>query len=86
MQSLMIMTQKKLSKLEKSAENIVKTICALGNALDLDLICEGVETQEQSDMVKKMGCRVIQGWLIGKAMPYDEAIELLEQYNTGKKK
>ena len=70
----------------KVHENIVKTICALGNALDLDLICEGVETQEQSDMVKKMGCRVIQGWLIGKAMPYDDAIELLEQYNTGSKK
>ena len=67
-------------------ENIVKTICALGNSLDLDLICEGVETQEQSDMVKKMGCRVIQGWLIGKAMPYDDAVELLEQYNAGKKK
>lgn len=70
----------------KVHENIVKTICNLGNALDLDLICEGVETQEQSDMVKKMGCRVIQGWLIGKAMPYDEAVELLEQYNTGSKK
>ena len=70
----------------KVHENIVKTICALGNSLDLDLICEGVETQEQSDMVKKMGCRVIQGWLIGKAMPYDEAVELLEEYNSGKKK
>lgn len=67
-------------------ENIVKTICTLGNSLNLDLICEGVETQEQSDMVKKMGCRLIQGWLIGKAMPYNDAIELLEQYNAGKKK
>lgn len=69
----------------KVHENIVKTICALGNSLDLDLICEGVETQEQSDMVKKMGCRVIQGWLIGKAMPYDDAVQLLEEYNTKKK-
>ena len=69
----------------KVHENIVKTICALGNSLNLDLICEGVETQEQSDMVKKMGCRVIQGWLIGKAMPYDDAIDLLDKYNSGKK-
>ena len=68
----------------KFNENIVRTICSLGNSLDLDLICEGVETQEQSDMVKKMGCRVIQGWLIGKAMPYDQAIDLLEKYNTKK--
>ena len=65
----------------KFNENIVKTICGLGNSLNLDLICEGVETQEQADMVKKMGCRVIQGWLIGKAMPYDQAVELLEKYN-----
>lgn len=69
----------------KVHENIVKTICALGNSLDLELICEGVETQEQSDMVKKMGCRVIQGWLIGKAMPYDDAVQLLEEYNAKKK-
>ena len=65
----------------KFNENIVRTICGLGNSLNLNLICEGVETQEQSDMVKKMGCRVIQGWLIGKAMPYDQAVELLEKYN-----
>ena len=65
-------------------EQIVRTICGLGNALHLDLICEGVETQEQSDMVKKMGCRVIQGWLIGKAMPYEQAVDLLEKYNRRK--
>ena len=69
----------------KYNENIVKTICNLGNSLNLDLICEGVVTQEQSDMIKKMGCRVIQGWLIGKAMPYDQAVELLEKYNTNRK-
>lgn len=65
--------------------SIVKTICALGESLNLDIICEGVETQEQSDMVKKYGARIIQGYLIGKAMPYESALELLEKYN-GKKK
>ena len=64
----------------KVSEAIVKTICNLGTSLDLDVICEGVETQFQSDMVKKFGCRYIQGYLIGKAMPYDEAVELIEKY------
>ena len=68
----------------KFNEQIVRTIIGLGTSLHLDLICEGVETQEQSDMVKKMGCRVIQGWLIGKAMPYDQAIDLLDKYNRKK--
>lgn len=70
----------------KFNENIVKTICNLAKDLELDLVCEGVETQEQADMVKKFGCRIAQGWLYGKAMPYDQAIEMLEQYNTGRKK
>lgn len=65
----------------KTSENIVKTICNLANALNLDIVCEGVETEEQSNMMKKFGCRVIQGYLIGKAMPYEEAIVLLEKYN-----
>ncbi len=65
--------------------SIVKTICALGTSLNLDIICEGVETQGQSDMVKHFGARVIQGYLIGKAMPFEKALELLEKYN-GKKK
>lgn len=65
----------------KTSETIVKTICSLANSLDLDIVCEGVETEEQSNMVKKFGCRIIQGYLIGKAMPYEEALVLLEKYN-----
>ena len=64
----------------KVHENIVKTIITLANSLDLGIVCEGVETQIQSDMVKKMGCRVIQGYLIGKAVPYTEAVALIEKY------
>ena len=67
----------------KYNENIVKTICTLANDLKLEIICEGVEQQEQADMVKKFGCRTIQGWLYGKAMPYDQAVDMLEKYNTG---
>ena len=64
----------------KVSEAIVKTICNLGTTLQLGIICEGVETQIQSDLVKKFGCRIIQGYLIGKAMPYDDAVELIEKY------
>lgn len=71
----------KFIETDKTHENIVKTICSLGNSLNLDVICEGVENQTQSDMIKKMGCRIIQGYLIGKAMPYDDAVVLLEKHN-----
>ena len=62
-------------------EAIVKTLCNLANSLKLGIVCEGVETEVQKNMVKKMGCKVIQGFLIGKAMPYDEAKKLLAKYN-----
>ncbi|MGM9970114.1 MAG: EAL domain-containing protein [Anaeroplasma sp.] len=70
----------KFIETNKVHENICKTICSLANSLDLGIVCEGVETQIQADMIKKMGCRVIQGYLIGKAMPYDEAVVLIEKY------
>ena len=58
---------------------IVKTICQLGASLELDVICEGIETEEQFVLAKKFGAKTIQGFYIGKAMPYEEAVELLEK-------
>ncbi|MBO5712087.1 MAG: EAL domain-containing protein [Acholeplasmatales bacterium] len=61
--------------------NIVRAICSLATSLDLGIVCEGVESQAQSDVVRKMGCEVIQGYLIGKALPFEDAVELLNKYN-----
>ena len=71
----------------KTNEAIVKAIINLAGALGLGLICEGVETETQKNVVKKMGCRVIQGYYIGKPMPYEEIIKLVEKKKTtgGKK-
>jgi EAL domain-containing protein (putative c-di-GMP-specific phosphodiesterase class I)/GGDEF domain-containing protein len=70
----------------KVNSNIVKTICSLGNSLDLGIICEGVETEEQKDIVSNMGCDIIQGFLISKAVPFEKAKELLEKHNKPKEK
>ena len=71
----------------KTNETIVKTMISFANTLDLGLVCEGVENELQKNIVKKMGCRVIQGYLIGKPMPYNEFVELIKKYNDkgGKK-
>lgn len=74
----------KFIETNKVHSSIVKTICDLGTALNMDIICEGVENQTQAEMVKKFGCRVIQGYLIDKAVPYEKAVELLEKYNKKK--
>lgn len=66
---------------DKFSRAIVKKIISLGLDLDLSIICEGVETNAQSNLVKKMGCKIIQGYLIGKAMPMEDALKLVEKYN-----
>ena len=50
---------------------IVKTIIALGKSLDVTITAEGVETTEQADMLRKFGCRQVQGFLYG----YPEAAQ-----------
>ena len=71
----------KFLETSKVHESICRTICNLATSLGLGLVCEGVENEAQAEMIKKMGCRIIQGFLIGKAMPFDEAVELIKKYN-----
>jgi diguanylate cyclase len=45
---------------------IVQTIIAMGEAFDLEVIAEGVETKEQYEILKQMGCTNYQGYLFAK--------------------
>lgn len=51
---------------------IVQAITAMVSALDAHMVAEGVETREQLEALRAIGCRYAQGWLIGKAMGVDE--------------
>lgn len=51
---------------------IVQTIIGMANNLGMNIIAEGVETEEQRAFLKLHGCHIYQGNLIGKAMPLEE--------------
>lgn len=51
---------------------------AVARALKMGVTAEGVETQDQADMVRLAGCDQIQGWLYYKAMPATEIDELMD--------
>ena len=48
---------------------IVQTIIAMGRALRLEVIAEGVETREQQAFLRAQGCLAYQGYLFSKPMP-----------------
>ena len=58
---------------------IVTTIIALADNLGLEVISEGVETQEQIDFLRHHGCRNMQGYFFSRPLPADDFLALLEQ-------
>ena len=59
--------------------DILKSVINLGTTLNLDLICEGVETEKQAEFVEANGCNKAQGWLFSKAIPVDAFNEKMEK-------
>ncbi len=55
---------------------IAQAVISLGRALDLSVIAEGVETEEQLDILANLGCNSFQGYLFSCPLPLEE-FELL---------
>jgi diguanylate cyclase (GGDEF)-like protein len=53
---------------------IVKTVIALGKSLDVVITAEGVETEEQAEMLREFGCPQVQGFLYGYPGPADTSL------------
>ncbi|PPQ27779.1 EAL domain-containing protein [Rhodopila globiformis] len=56
---------------------IVRAIIGLGHNLGLSIIAEGVETVEQLEILKGLGCDQVQGYLLGRPMQLDGSLELV---------
>lgn len=62
---------------QKDSRKIVSSVVGLGRSLDMDVIAEGVETEEEAEMLRKIGCTYAQGYLFGKPLTADETHALL---------
>ncbi len=57
---------------------IVESVMRLAHALDIPVIAEGVETQEQVDLLTTFGCSYIQGYYYARPMPAQEFGALID--------
>jgi EAL domain-containing protein (putative c-di-GMP-specific phosphodiesterase class I) len=57
--------------------SIVEMVVTLAHGLELDVVAEGVETEEQLTALASMGCQYAQGLLFARPQPANQASHLL---------
>jgi len=72
-----------MSKSEEDS-SIIKAIISMAKGLKLNIISEGVETQEQLEQLKLWRCKNMQGFLFGKPMPNNDALDVLRNRSSKK--
>jgi EAL domain-containing protein (putative c-di-GMP-specific phosphodiesterase class I) len=56
----------------ENKQSILKSIIQLANTLKVDIIAEGVETNEEVNWLKQNNCKVIQGYFFSHPLPIEE--------------
>tara|TARA_R110002072_G_scaffold38314_1_gene110867 strand:+ start:2327 stop:4681 length:2355 start_codon:yes stop_codon:yes gene_type:complete len=66
---------------QDSAESlaIINAVVAMARSLGMTTTAEGVETAEEAEMIRSMGCNKIQGYHFGRPMPAAEARQVFER-------
>lgn len=59
---------------------VLKKMVELGHMLGMEVICEGIETEAQEDLLMDCGCEYGQGYLYGRPMPRKEFEEFLKEH------
>jgi len=63
-----------------STKTIVKSVVALGRALGMDIVAEGIETEFEAAMMTRFGCTELQGFYFSRPLPVAHMEEFLKTY------
>ena len=67
---------------ERSKE-IMKSIIQMAKKLSIQTLAEGVESKEQYEFLREIGCEKVQGYYFGKPAPLDVCIKNIQKMNIG---
>ena len=69
-----------LMDVDASSATIVSSIIAMGHALGMTLIAEGVERPSQDALLREQGCDAAQGWLFGRPLVASEFDQVFGEF------
>ncbi|MBR0666430.1 EAL domain-containing protein [Roseomonas hellenica] len=74
-----------IADLDRNKDNaaIIRAIADLGASLAIETTAEGVETPEQLATIRHCGCTEVQGYLIGRPCPAEEALAFIRGHGEG---
>jgi len=64
---------------------VVRTIVTLGRVLGMRITAEGVETAQQAERLRAMGCDRLQGYLFGRPGPASVAVQLIRRHEAARR-
>lgn len=62
----------------ETSSPLLPVIAAMGAAMHLPIVAEGVEHQDQADLLAQLGYAIAQGWLYFRAMPMDALLDIVD--------
>ena len=62
----------KNSLCNNKGKNIIKGLISILNEIDMEIVCEGIETKEEEKIVYEFGCDSMQGFLYDKPIPVED--------------
>ncbi|TFB20478.1 EAL domain-containing protein [Lelliottia nimipressuralis] len=68
---------------EKSYK-LVETIMSIARTMEMNVVAEGIETEEQQAVLTRLGCDYLQGYLFSRPLPAEQVPWLLLQKNSDK--
>jgi diguanylate cyclase len=63
-------------------QKLITAMVSLGQSLNLDIVVEGVETQEDATVLARLGCTIAQGYLFARPMPPKALASWIGEHQT----